>query len=86
MEHRICDCHCHRQSLRVLGYKTQGINGKLGKTEHSTYVIRTITLDWDMQNAGVNVRIAHYNLQEKFYFPITCFLQQRAVLVSSSRM
>jgi len=68
MERRICDCHSHRQSLLVLGYKTQSINGKRRKkndiVEHSTYVIPTTTLDWDMQHAGVNVRIAHYNLQE----------------------
>ena len=34
------------------------VNGEENDTaEHSTYVIHTTMFDWDMQHAGVNVRI-----------------------------
>jgi hypothetical protein len=43
-----------------------GNGEKIYIAERSTYVVHTNTFDWDMQHAKVNVRIAHYNLQDNF--------------------
>ena len=89
MEHRICGCHSHRPSLRVLGYKTQGINEKWWKQWHSRALHICYTYNYvRLGHAARTIKCKNRILQPagKFLLPSWFFLQQRAVLVSSSRM